>query len=131
MADEKQKDFEAELEFQIIAEQKKVFRKRNDQAMSGRPGIAQPMVFLSAADFIDESFFEKLDASIKKNSSFIKRLKQITADQRPALVAEFSQLKMTKYISEAVASIVENKLKQTGDILAAVEVPKYSQCQCP
>jgi len=41
-----------------------------------------------------------LDASLKKNTAFIKKLKEISDKQREALIKELSSLKLGKYIDE-------------------------------
>lgn len=69
----------------------------------------------------DESFFSKLDSSLKKNTAFIKRLRNMTDSQRDSIVKDFSSLNLTKYVSEAAAAIVEAKLKMT-DIPCALHV---------
>lgn len=59
----------------------------------------------------EDSFFKKLDSSMKKNTSFVKKLKNITEQQRDSLTQEFNGLNLTKFIQEAVNSIVEAKVK--------------------
>jgi uncharacterized membrane protein len=70
------------------------------------------------------AFQEKanLDASIKKNTAFIKKLKNISEEQKNSLCKELVSLKLSKYVSEVVTSIVECRLKTAGDIAAAAEV---------
>ena len=48
----------------------------------------------------DESTMPGLDASVKKNSAFTKKLKEITDKQRDPLVKELKGLKLSKYIAE-------------------------------
>jgi len=58
---------------------------------------------------LDESFFQSLDASVKKNSGFVKKLKEISDKQRDPLVKELKQLKLTKYIEEGNFKIIAKK----------------------
>ena len=63
--------------------------------------------------YSDESFFVKLDSSIKKNSAFVKKLKNITETQREQIFKDMNSLNLTKYISEVASAIVEAKLKMS------------------
>ncbi|KAF8777511.1 Regulator of nonsense transcripts 2 like protein [Argiope bruennichi] len=69
----------------------------------------------------EESFFSKLDSSLKKNTAFIKRLRNMTEMQRDSLIKDMEGLNLTKYISEAAAAIVDAKLKMS-DVSTAVQV---------
>lgn len=66
-----------------------------------------------------ESYFFKLDSSLKKNTAFVKKLKQFTASQLESLIKDMNQLNLTKYISEVSQAIVEAKLKMS-DIPAVI-----------
>lgn len=66
-----------------------------------------------------ESHFTRLDSSLKKNTAFVKKLKQFTAAQLDTLLNDMALLNLTKYISEISTSLVEAKLKMT-DISAAL-----------
>jgi len=66
---------------------------------------------------------EKLDASIKKNTSFVKKLKvSLTSEKKNELLKDIKSLKLEKYIAEVVSAISEAKLKNQADIAAAVEI---------
>ncbi|XP_078092071.1 regulator of nonsense transcripts 2 isoform X4 [Mustelus asterias] len=69
----------------------------------------------------EESFFTRLDSSLKKNTAFVKKLRTITEQQRDSLSSDFNMLNLSKYIAEAVASIVEAKLK-LSDVNCAVHL---------
>ncbi|KFB47523.1 hypothetical protein ZHAS_00015483 [Anopheles sinensis] len=71
----------------------------------------------------EEDFF-RYDSSVKKNTAFVKRLKQFTAQQLPSLMQDVSNLNLTKYISEVSAALIEVKLKMS-DIAAAVSLCSY------
>ncbi|XP_023217357.1 regulator of nonsense transcripts 2-like [Centruroides sculpturatus] len=75
----------------------------------------------AAANRPEESFFSRLDSSLKKNTAFIKRLRNMTEAQRESLIKDMSGLNLTKYISEAAAAIVDAKLKMS-DVNMAVQV---------
>ncbi|KAL8162192.1 hypothetical protein V2J09_013681 [Rumex salicifolius] len=69
----------------------------------------------------DAGFLRTLDSSIKRNTAVIKKLKQITEEQREGLVDELRGVNLSKFVSEAVSSICEAKLK-SSDIQAAVQI---------
>lgn len=66
-----------------------------------------------------DSFFTKLDSSLKKNTAFVKKLKQFTAAQLDSLLKDMASLNLTKYISEVSVAIVEAKLKMS-DVPAVI-----------
>lgn len=66
-----------------------------------------------------EEFFFKLDSSLKKNTAFVKKLKQFTSAQLDSLLKDMSSLNLTKYISEVSSALSEAKLKLT-DVSAAI-----------
>lgn len=68
-----------------------------------------------------ENYFSKLDSGLKKNTTFVKKLKSFSAIQLDALMKDFSALNLTKYISEVAAAIAEAKLKMS-DIPAAINL---------
>ncbi|XP_071041513.1 regulator of nonsense transcripts 2 isoform X3 [Parasteatoda tepidariorum] len=80
---------------------------------------------LAPSDFLakrpEESFFSKLDSSLKKNTAFIKRLRNMTDAQKDSLIKDMDALNLTKYISEAASAIVEAKLKMS-DVNTAVQI---------
>ncbi|KAF1811787.1 nonsense-mediated mRNA decay factor [Eremomyces bilateralis CBS 781.70] len=66
-----------------------------------------------------------LDSSMKKNTTFIKRLRtSITASTQSTFLSEVSSLSLTKYLSEILSACYEGlcKLKNPADIAAAVEI---------
>ncbi|GAV63717.1 MIF4G domain-containing protein/Upf2 domain-containing protein [Cephalotus follicularis] len=69
----------------------------------------------------DSGFLRTLDSSIKRNTAVIKKLKQINEEQREGLLDELRSVNLSKFVSEAVTSICEAKLK-SSDIQAAVQV---------
>ncbi|XP_052071977.1 regulator of nonsense transcripts 2-like isoform X2 [Mytilus californianus] len=67
----------------------------------------------------DEAFFRKLDSNLKKNTAFVKKLRNLTEGQKDSLVKDFEALNLTKYVGEVAAAITEAKLKMS-DIPCAV-----------
>ncbi|CAB3980994.1 regulator of nonsense transcripts 2 isoform X1, partial [Paramuricea clavata] len=97
MQEQKQAE-EIALEAKERVEAKMAIRQQNLEAPRNRP---------------QDSFFRSLDSNIKKNSSFIKKLKTMTEQQKQSLSQEFNGLNLTRFIQEAVTGIVEglHKLK--------------------
>nr|CAG4635937.1 EOG090X0143 [Eubosmina coregoni]SVE69635.1 EOG090X0143 [Eubosmina coregoni] len=69
----------------------------------------------------EESYFSKLDSSIKKNTAFVRKLKNFTEAQKEGIIKDIAALNLTKYISEVASAIVEAKLKMT-DIASIIQV---------
>lgn len=67
---------------------------------------------------------KKLDSSLKKNTSFIKKIKGINSDTVSVILTEISALTLEKYLSEVTASLAEGllKLSKNDDINAALTV---------
>ncbi|XP_048886602.1 regulator of nonsense transcripts 2 [Brienomyrus brachyistius] len=85
---------------------RKELRSRNQNVQDSRP---------------EEAFFSRLDSSLKKNTAFVKKLRTLTEQQRDSLSNDFASLNLSKYIAEAVASVVEAKLK-ISDVGCAVHL---------
>ncbi|XP_030635202.1 regulator of nonsense transcripts 2 [Chanos chanos] len=85
---------------------RKELRAKNQHAQEGRP---------------EEAFFSRLDSSLKKNTAFVKKLRTLTEQQRESLAHDFGSLNLSKYIGEAVSSVVEAKLK-ISDVGCAVHL---------
>lgn len=68
-----------------------------------------------------DSYFSKLDSVLKKNTTFVKKLKTFSASQLDTIMKDFSTLNLTKYISEVAAAITESKLKMS-DMPAAIKL---------
>ncbi len=71
----------------------------------------------------DESELKGLTSNITRNSAFVKKLRQALGEEhaRDALLAEFHQLNLTKFVSELPAAVAEAKLKG-ADVPAAVRL---------
>uniref|UniRef100_A0A2C9JCU8 Regulator of nonsense transcripts 2 n=1 Tax=Biomphalaria glabrata TaxID=6526 RepID=A0A2C9JCU8_BIOGL len=77
---------------------------------------------LAAADNRpDESFFTKLDSSLRKNTAFIRKLRNLTESQKDSLSKEFLGLNLTKYIEEVAGAIIDAKMKMT-DVPCAIHI---------
>ncbi|CAD7091220.1 unnamed protein product [Hermetia illucens] len=61
----------------------------------------------------DEDYFTRLDSNLKKNTAFVKKLKQFTGSQLETLLKDMNGLNLTKYISEICTALSEAKLKMT------------------
>lgn len=85
---------------------RKELRSKNQSTQDGRP---------------EEAFFSRLDSSLKKNTAFVKKLRTLTEQQRDSLSNDFASLNLSKYIGEAVSSVVEAKLK-ISDVCCAVHL---------
>ncbi|XP_066260334.1 regulator of nonsense transcripts 2 [Euwallacea similis] len=85
---------------------KQELRAANQNASQTRPG---------------DSHFTKLDSSLKKNTAFVKKIKNFSATQIDTYIKDMSGLNLSKYISEVAAAIVDSKLKMT-DVSAAVKL---------
>lgn len=69
----------------------------------------------------NDAFFAKLDSSIKKNSAFVKKLRNLTESQRDSILKELTSINLKKYISEVASSIVDAKIKMS-DVNLALKV---------
>jgi len=72
----------------------------------------------------DSGFLRTLDSSIRRNTTIIKKLKQINEEQREGLMDELRNVNMSKFVSEAVAAICDARLR-ASDIQAAVQVTSF------
>lgn len=71
-----------------------------------------------------DSYFSKLDSSVKRNTTFVKKLKNASGGQLEALLKDMACLNLTKYISEVATALVEAKLKIT-DVSSAIAVCSF------
>lgn len=73
----------------------------------------------------EENQLKKLDSSVKRNTALVKKLRQVTEENKDAILDDIRKVNQTKYVSEAVASLAEAPIK-TKDVAAVVQV-KYPQ----
>ncbi|CAI9767454.1 unnamed protein product [Fraxinus pennsylvanica] len=76
---------------------------------------------LKYRSYLYSGFLRTLDSSIKRNTAVIKKLKQINEEQREGMMDELRGVNISKFVSEAVTSICDAKLK-AADIQAAVQI---------
>jgi regulator of nonsense transcripts 2 len=69
----------------------------------------------------EESDLHKLDSSLKKNTAFVRKVKNFTEAQKEAILKEMTTLNLTKYIGEVASGIVEAKLKM-NDLPGIIEI---------
>ncbi|KAK6176702.1 hypothetical protein SNE40_014951 [Patella caerulea] len=69
----------------------------------------------------EESFFSKLDSSLKKNTAFVKKLRNLIDSQKDALIKDFNGLNLSKYIGECASALADTKLKMS-DVNCAVHL---------
>ncbi|CAH1388507.1 unnamed protein product [Nezara viridula] len=93
-------------DFSKRLQQKLELYNKNQQACKKRP---------------DATALSKLDSSLKKNTAFVKRLRNFTAGQLDTFLRDLSGLNLSKYLSEVATALVEVKLKIT-DVPAAVQL---------
>lgn len=104
--DEKQELEQFLIDMKNRFEQKLELRKRNLNANNNRP---------------DETFFRKLDSNLKKNTAFVKKVKNFTESQKDSIIRDFSVLNLSKYVAELANSVAEAKLK-ISDVPSMVEL---------
>lgn len=101
----------AELELYIKEFQERLISKQELRAANqNAPNVRPP-----------ESHFSKLDSNVKKNTSFVKKIKNFTANQLDTYIKDMYGLNLSKYISEVAAGLVDAKLKMT-DVYAVVKL---------
>ncbi|CAH8500026.1 unnamed protein product [Heterobilharzia americana] len=66
-----------------------------------------------AGKWPDDSFFVKKDSTLKKNTAFVKKVRNFLDSQKDALLSEFDSLNLSKYVEEVATAIVEAKVKIT------------------
>ena len=106
LEEERKQALELMKEVEEKNKQKIEFRKKNLAALNNRP---------------DESFFRKLDSSLKKNTTFVKKLGKLTEQQRTQFSNEFKGLNLTRYIQEIATNLFHSKIKMC-DIPCAVHI---------
>lgn len=111
---EKQKKAEEEHEKQSLLMYIEEIEERNKRRLDARAknvNVKRP----------EESFFSKLDSSLKKNTLFVKRVRNFSASQLEILLNDLKVLNLSKYVSEIASALTEAKLK-VADILPACEL---------
>eukprot|EP00004_Rigifila_ramosa_P014399 TRINITY_DN3273_c0_g1_i1.p1 TRINITY_DN3273_c0_g1~~TRINITY_DN3273_c0_g1_i1.p1 ORF type:complete len:1281 (-),score=385.32 TRINITY_DN3273_c0_g1_i1:121-3921(-) len=65
----------------------------------------------SLAQRITEENAKSFDSSLKRTTAIIRKLKLLAEDTRDAICQELKKVNLTKYVSEVVAALLENKLR--------------------
>ena len=60
-----------------------------------------------------DDFFKKLDSNVKRNTSFLKKIRQLSEDNYQSLITEMKQLNLSRYVSEIPDAIIEAKIRIT------------------
>ncbi|XP_064632125.1 regulator of nonsense transcripts 2-like [Lineus longissimus] len=112
-----------EEEKRLIEEEKRCITEFVDEA---RERIKTKMIqrqqnMVAADNRPDDSFFSRLDSSLKKNTAFVRKLRNLTEAQKDSLSKDFSALNLSKYIGECSAALTEAKLKMS-DVACAVHL---------
>ncbi|XP_031840310.1 UPF2 regulator of nonsense mediated mRNA decay [Nomia melanderi] len=71
-----------------------------------------------------DTYFSKLDSTLKRNTTFVKKLKNFSSMQLDTVLKDMIHLNLTKYISEVATALVDAKLKMT-DVAPAIKVCSF------
>ena len=113
-------DLENELEIQLDAlAQLDELKKDYDKLLSQRASNLQNKVVASRAAHDENK--RQLKSDVKKTSSFVKKIRAITAEGIQQCIRDTEQYNLTLYISEIVAAILETNYKAT-DSAAVVQL---------
>ena len=74
--------------------------KKKERNLNSKNAISKNAIDLS-----------RLDSSIKKNSAFVKKLKNLTETTKDNVLKDIASLNLSKYLTEVVAALVDLKLK--------------------
>lgn len=94
------------------------YLKETNQRLAAKDEIRTSNVNVSRPP---DSYFSKLDSSLKRNTAFVKKLKTFTGTQVDAYIKDMVNLNLTKYVSEVASALIDAKLKMT-DVGPAVKV---------
>jgi regulator of nonsense transcripts 2 len=94
-------------------------RKENELAVP----LGEILIEFQIITSSDAAAMKTLDGAIKKNTSFIKKLKTFSAENVEQIKRELVGLKLEKYLSEVATAIVaEGRARNSADIWAYVQV---------
>lgn len=71
-----------------------------------------------------DTSFSKLDSSLKRNTTFVKKLKNFSVTQLDTVLKDMANLNLTKYVSEVATALVDAKIKMT-DVAPAIRVCSF------
>lgn len=66
---------------------------------------------VSNIEYPDEDLFVKLDTSIKKNTAFVKKIRNMTESNKDVIMKDLENLNLSRFISELATALVETKIK--------------------
>ncbi|XP_046363443.1 regulator of nonsense transcripts 2-like isoform X2 [Haliotis rufescens] len=121
--EEERKRLEEERAKQQLEDEKKMLQdyiEETREKLTARVALREKNI-AAVENRPDESFFGKLDSSLKKNTAFVKRLRNMTESQFEGFIKDFGSLNLTKYIGEAASALAEVKLKMS-DVQSAVQL---------
>ncbi|XP_015594730.1 regulator of nonsense transcripts 2 [Cephus cinctus] len=95
--------------------------KETEQRLAAKEAIRTANLNVSRPP---DSYFSKLDSSLKKNTTFVKKLKNFNAAQLDAFLKDMANLNLTKYVSEVAIALVDAKLKMT-DVTPAIKACSF------
>lgn len=110
--EERQQALQTAEELRVKVQQKIDFHDKNTKAV----------------DRMGEDQLRRYDGSIKKNTAFAKKLRELTEAKREALTKDFESLNLSNYILEVATSIAEAKLK-LADVGCAVHISSLIHCR--
>ncbi|KAH9413413.1 Regulator of nonsense transcripts upf2 [Dermatophagoides pteronyssinus] len=64
-------------------------------------------------EYPDEDLFVRLDTSIKKNTAFVKKIRNMNETNKDLIMKDLENLNLTRFISELATALVETKIKAT------------------
>eukprot|EP00752_Nemacystus_decipiens_P014194 g12623.t1 len=110
------REFEAQLE---AVSQLELLQKEERARRELREKHAPEALKLSRESH--EANKSKLKSDLKKTTAFTKKVKQLSEDQRASLDKDLETLNLSRYVSEIVDAVAENKLKN-ADVSVAVHL---------
>jgi regulator of nonsense transcripts 2 len=108
MADEIEKEFEAQLE---ALEHVEDLRREKEELIANRAANYPQVVAISRKEH--ESNKKQLKSDLKKTTAFVKKIRSINTEGLQQCIRDTETLNLTLYISEIVGAIVETAYKAT------------------
>lgn len=62
-------------------------------------------------EYPGEELFARLDTSVKKNTAFVKKIRNMTESNKEIIMKDLENLNLSRYISELATALVETKIK--------------------
>lgn len=108
MADEIEKEFEAQVEALSCIEE---LKKEKEELISNRASNFPNVVSISRK--LHEANKKQLKSDLKKTTAFVKKIRSINTEGLQQCIRDTETLNLTLYISEIVGAIVETAYKAT------------------